>query len=184
MHSVRRGRRPLIALVLLATAGVLTAHSAAGSQDRGKRLQATFTEGVEAVHDQTAAFGILQAVLTGSGNVKGFGAATEVVAVNQDRSVTPCGPGSAVDQSIRRITTADGVLVLRLSGIRCLTAGGPVVTSTYRVDGLASTGVFAGARGRGRDVAHVALGRATISGRLVLAGSSGDGDGDEDDEGD
>ena len=95
---------------------------------------------------------ICQAVLTGTGTVKGYGVAREVVAVNQDRSVTPCGPESAADQSIRRILIDKGTLVLRLSGERCVTPAGTFLTSIYRIDGRSSTGAFAGARGRGLDV--------------------------------
>jgi hypothetical protein len=49
-----------------------------------------------------------------------------------------------------------------------VTASGPRVTGTYQVDGQASTGVFAGARGTGHFTVHVATGQDTLSGTLIL----------------
>jgi hypothetical protein len=42
------------------------------------------------------------------------------------------------------------------------------VTGTYRVDGQASTGIFAGARGTGHFTVDVATGQDTLSGTLIL----------------
>jgi hypothetical protein len=50
----------------------------------------------------------------------------------------------------------------------CVTALGPQVTGTYRVDGQASTGIFAGARGTGHVTADVTTGHETVSGTLIL----------------
>ena len=56
-------------------------------------------------------------------------------------------------------------------GRRCPTAHGFRVMARYQVDGDASTGVFAGARGRGWDTVSLQAGRpgrVTITGRLRL----------------
>jgi hypothetical protein len=85
---------------------------------------------------------------TGSGTLEGFGPATLVVGITQDRSVTPCGPGSWTNAATRRIVVEEGLLVLHEVGIRCPIASGPDITGTYEVDGLSSMGMFAGARHR------------------------------------
>ena len=134
------------------------------------RLDATFTEGVplRQTSDCAAAPKICQVVLKGSGSLKGFGPATEIAGVTQDRAVTPCGGGSDSESYTRRVTTSGGVLALRASGVRCPTAHGFRVMARYQVDGGASTGVFAGARGRGRDTVSVQAGRP---GRVTITGS-------------
>ena len=83
------------------------------------RLDATFTEGVplRRTSDCAAAPKICQAVLKGSGSLKGFGPATEIAGVTQDRAVTPCGGGSDSESYTRRITTSGGVLALRAWGV-------------------------------------------------------------------
>jgi hypothetical protein len=89
-----------------------------------------------------------------------------MLAMSQDRSVTPCGPGSWTNAGIRRIVVAAGVLILRNKAYVCQTAAGPVATGKWLVDGDSSTGIFAGARGSGTetsahpDRAVVALGEA------------------------
>jgi hypothetical protein len=111
-------------------------------------------------------------VLRGTGSLEGFGAASEITGVTQDREVTPCGPGSDSEVYTRRIKTSGGVLALRASGVKCPTHAGFRVTARYHVDGDASTGEFAGARGRGFDSVELRPGRpsrVTISGTLRLA---------------
>jgi hypothetical protein len=46
---------------------------------------------------------------------------------------------------------------------------GPMITGTYEVDGLSSTGLFAGAWGSGEDTVNVTTHTSTLSGRLHLA---------------
>ena len=111
----------------------------------------------------------MQFITTGTGNVQGFGAATVVVGITQDHSVTPCGPGSWTNAATRRIVLERGVLVLYERSVACMTSTGPVITGTYRVDGRSSTGVFAGARGKGRLTVHAAAGTTELSGSLHLA---------------
>ena len=93
-----------------------------------------------------------------------------VVTVSQDRSVQPCGPGSWTNAGTRRIVVASGVLILRSLAYVCQTAAGPVATETWTVDGPSSTGVFAGARGRGEGTVDLTTATSTLSGRLHLAG--------------
>jgi len=62
------------------------------------------------------------------------------------------------------------VLVLRELAIRCPTDSGPDITGTYEVDGLSSTGIFAGARGSGENTANTVTHTSTLSGKLKLAG--------------
>jgi hypothetical protein len=61
-----------------------------------------------------------------------------------------------------------GVLELHEAATLCVTASGTRVTGTYRVDGQASTGIFAGARGTGHVTVDVATGQDTLSGTLIL----------------
>jgi hypothetical protein len=137
------------------------------------RLEATFTEGSPPMRTASCAAEpkICQAVLKGSGSLKGFGPSTEIAGVTQDRAVTPCGAGSDSEVYTRRIRTSAGVLALRAWGVRCPTAVGFRVRARYQVDSAASTGAFAGARGRGRDTVSLeagSFGRVTISGTLTL----------------
>jgi hypothetical protein len=56
------------------------------------------------------------------------------------------------------------VLVLRALAYVCQTASGPVATGTWTVDGVSSTGVFAGARGSGEERVHLPTSTATLTG--------------------
>jgi hypothetical protein len=53
--------------------------------------------------------------------------------------------------------------------MNCVTASGSQATGTWRIDGQASTGIFAGARGTGHFTVDVATGQDTLSGTLILA---------------
>jgi hypothetical protein len=83
------------------------------------------------------------------------------------QGVWRCGTNAAT----RRIVLDRGVLVLRGVAIRCPTESGPDITGTYEVDGLSSTGIFAGARGTGSDTVDTRSHTSTLSGKLKLAGS-------------
>jgi hypothetical protein len=100
--------------------------------------------------------------------VQGFGAATDVVGVVEDFAASPCGPRGASNSAQLRIVMHGGVLELHEAAMNCMTASGPQVTGTYRVDGQASTGIFAGARGTGHVTVDVATGQDTLSGTLIL----------------
>ena len=162
-------------IVSLAASAVMTAGVVAGLQasaqagTSGNRLEATFTASAVAV---TPDLGMVELILRGTGTVQGFGAATEVVGLVQDHAVSPCGAGSYSDTASRRIVTRGGVLVLHEAGMTCLTASGLQATATYQVDGQASTGIFAGARGTGDVTVAVATHRETLSGKLILAPSA------------
>jgi len=175
-------RSALPAAILALAAGPITGGAAAPAnlqprhahaQGLGTRLQATFTERppLSRTADCATRPKICQAVLKGSGSLKGFGPATEIVGLTEDHAVTPCGVGSESEAHTRRIQTTGGVLALRAVGVKCPTAAGFRVTARYQVDGAASTGMFAGAHGHGRDTVNLAIGspnRVTITGSLRL----------------
>jgi hypothetical protein len=148
--------------------------SAAAPPSHANRLEASFTEAAASVTNRIGDLQTFQLINTGSGTVSGFGTATVVVGITQDRSVTPCGSGSWTNVATRRIVLDEGVLIVREASIACPTASGPVITGTYEVDGLSSTGIFADARGSGELTVNVSSATATISGMLKLAGSSDD----------
>jgi hypothetical protein len=166
-------RVPLLVSALIVLASGLALHAGAAPSNHANRLEASFTESAASITNRIADLGIFQLINTGSGTVEGFGPATVVVGITQDRSVTPCGPGSWTNAATRRIVVDGGVLVLREVSIRCPTASGPDITGTYEVDGLSSTGIFAGARGTGDDTVDTVTHTSTISGKLKLAGSDG-----------
>lgn len=159
-----------IAAVLFAgalTASAAPAQSARGaaSSPAGSMLHATFTDSDVSV---TPGEGMVELILTGTGTVQGFGAATDVVGVVEDFAASPCGPGGASNSAQTRLVMPGGVLELHEAAMNCVTASGPQVTGTYRVDGQASTGIFAGARGTGHVAVDVATGQDTLSGTLIL----------------
>src|SRR5262249_4530035 len=106
-------------------------------------------------------------ILTGTGTVQGFGAATDVVGVVEDFAAPPCGPGGASNSAQTRIVIHGGVLELHEAAMNCVTATGPQVTGTYRVDGQASTGIFAGPGGPAPATVDVPPARDALSGTLT-----------------
>ena len=164
-------RLALLALALIVVASGLALHAAAAPPNHANRLDATFTETNASVTNRVADLGILQIINTGTGSVQGFGDATVVLGATQDRSVNPCGPGSWTNAAIRRIGLDGGVLVLRELVHICATASGLVGTGTWFVDGAASTGMFADARGSGDVTIDISTRTATLSGKLKLVGS-------------
>jgi hypothetical protein len=145
----------------------------AETPNHANRLEASFTETAQSITNRIADLGTFQLINTGSGTVEGFGAATIVVGITQDHAVTPCGAGSWTNAATRRIVLDGGVLVLRELAIRCPTASGPDITGTYEVDGLSSTGIFAGARGSGKDTVDSVAHTSALSGTLKLVNSDG-----------
>jgi len=164
-------RIPLLVSAVIVLASGLALHAAAGVPNDGNRFEASFSESAASITNRIDDLGTFQLINTGSGTVDGFGPATVVVGITQDRSVTPCGPGSWTNAATRRIVVDGGVLVLREVSIRCPTATGPDIMGTYEVDGLSSTGIFAGARGTGVDAVNTVIHTSTLSGKLKLAGS-------------
>jgi len=162
-------RLPLLAIVLVALVGGFALHAAAGPPNHANRLEASFTESPASITNRIADLGVFQIINTGTGTLEGFGPATMVLGVTQDRSVQPCGPGSWTNAAIRRITVAAGTLVIRELAYVCQTASGPVATSTWTVDGASSTGAFADARGSGEGSVDLTTRTATLSGKLKLA---------------
>jgi hypothetical protein len=167
-------RLALVAVALITLAGALALHAAAGPPNEANRLQASFSESAVSITNRIADLQTLQLINTGSGTVEGFGAATVVVGVTQDRGVTPCGPGSWTNAATRRIVVDAGALVLRELTIRCPTPSGPDIGGTYEVDGLSSSGIFADARGSGVITADTTTHTSTLSGKLKLAGRTDD----------
>ncbi len=165
-------RLSLLAAALVALASALALQAAAGPPNHANRLEARFTETTASITNRIADLKTFQLINTGSGTVEGFGGATVVVGITQDRSVTPCGPGSWTNAATRRIVLEAGVLLLRELSVACPTPSGPVITGTYEVDGLSSTGIFAGARGTGDLTVHIPTSAATLSGSLKLVGAS------------
>lgn len=164
-------RLSLLAAALVTLASAFALHAAASPPNHANRFEATFTETRASVTDRIADLGVFQLINTGVGTVEGFGAGTTVVAVTQDRSVEPCGPGSWTNAATRRIVVASGVLVLRTLAYVCQTAAGPTATETsWTVDGPSSTGVFAGARGSGEGTVDIRTATSTLSGHLKLTG--------------
>jgi hypothetical protein len=177
----RRGRAQAYATAgILGAAGIaavlfgssLTASAAPAQSARGaagspadSMLHATFTDSDVSV---TPGLGMVELILTGTGTVQGFGAATDVVGVVEDRAASPCGPGGASNSAQTRIVMPGGVLELHEAAMLCVGASGPQVNGTYRVDGQASTGIFAGARGTGHVTVDVATGHDALSGTLIL----------------
>ena len=165
-------RLSLLAAALVSLAGALALQATAGPPNHANRLDATFVETNVSVTNRIADLGIFQLINTGTGAVEGLGDATVTVSVTQDRTVHPCGEGSWTNAGIRRIVLDGGVLVLRELVHICQTDSGPIGTGTWEVDGLSSTGIFAGARGSGDDRIVVASRNSTLSGSLNLAEGS------------
>jgi hypothetical protein len=162
-------------IVSLAASAAMTAGAVAGLQasvqasTHGNRLEASFTATPVSV---TPGLGMVELILSGTGTVQGFGPATDVTGVVEDRTVSPCGAGGASDSAQKRIVMHGGVLVLHEAAMLCMTSSGPQVTGTYQVDGQASTGIFAGARGTGHTAVDAATGHETLSGKLILVPSA------------
>ncbi len=177
---MKRLRQAVVAMVVVVAAGVLAVGAAADrSHNHGKRLQITFEETRLSIQEPPG-LGMRQTILSGTGTFAGFGAATELAAVSIDLSVTPCGAGSSTSTILRRVVVPQGVLVLKSLAHRCPAPFGISVIGRYVVDGDASTGIFAGARGRGSDTVEAppppGAPVVTISGKLHLAKQGDDDD--------
>ena len=169
----RTTRLLLLAVALVTLASGIALNSASGASSDSKRFEARFQESNVSVTNRIADLGIFQLINTGTGTVDGFGPATLMLAMSQDRSVTPCGPGSWTNAGIRRIVVAAGVLILRNKAYVCQTGAGPVATGTWHVDGDSSTGIFAGARGSGTETVHIPTAQSSLTGKLKLVGGEG-----------
>jgi hypothetical protein len=164
-------RLALVAGAAAALASILAITVRAEPTNHANRLDVTFTETPASITNRVADLGVFQLILTASGTLDGFGPVTEVVSVTQDRAVHPCGAGSDSESATRRIVAGDGTLALREAGIKCPTPSGLVFSGSYEVDGLSSSGVFAGASGEGSVTVDIATHTATLSGKLKLTGN-------------
>ncbi len=166
---MKRVIRPTVAILAVLPAAAAASPAAHTTGGKAKPFRAAFTETVlTRTADCTVEPLICQAVAGGTGSVQHYGSAKETAGITQDRGVTPCGAGSDSEAYTRRITTDRGVLAMRAGGRKCPVSGGYVVRARYRVDGAASTGVFAGARGSGVDTVEVPAGKVVIRGWLRL----------------
>lgn len=161
-------RLATLAAAIAAATSVVALQEAAGARATATNFHATFTETNASVTNRVADLGIVQLINTGSGTVDGYGPATMVLAMSQDRSVEPCGPGSWTNAGIRRIVLGEGVLVLHELAEVCETEIGLVARGAWTVDGASSTGVFAGASGSGRDSVFLPARQSTLTGKLNL----------------
>ena len=121
-------RLAILVAVVAATTSAFALHAASGARVTATDFRATFTETNASVTNRVADLGIFQLINTASGTVDGYGAATVVLAMSQDRSVEPCGPGSWTNAGIRRIVLGDGVLILHEVAEVCETEIGLVAT--------------------------------------------------------
>jgi hypothetical protein len=108
---------------------------------------------------------------SGTGRMTPFGQVTFTTVIVADGNQAPCGAGSQwVNRIIRTLRTSQGVLVLHEAGLQCPGPGvGPRVDAVWTVDGAVSTGIFAGAHGRGYDTAYPAQDTAAPHGTITLA---------------
>ena len=83
----------------------------------------------------------------------------------------PCGTSFAMGHRIvRTVHTGQGNLVLHEAGLRCPEPRiGPRVDAVWAADGTDSTGLFAGARGHGSDIAYPMQDTAAPHGTITLA---------------
>ena len=164
--------RTTIRLATLAAALVATSTvglpAAAGARATTTNFHATLTETNASMTHHAADLGIVQLINTASGTVDGFGPATAVLAMSQDRTVEPCGPGSWTNAGTRRIVLGRGVLVLHEVAEVCETEIGLVARGTWTVDGASSSGAFAGASGSGRTAVYLPARQSTLTGKLML----------------
>ena len=160
----------LAAGMLTALVGAVALRAAAAEPGDGNRLEASFTEAAQSVTNRIGDLGTLQLINTGTGTVDGFGSASVVVGITEDKSVAPCGPGSSSNAATRRIVLAGGVLVLRELSTACPTQAEPAINGTFQVDGDSSTGRFAGAWGDGELSVNTTNHTAYLDGKLHLAG--------------
>jgi hypothetical protein len=172
-HMSTIARLGFAVAVLVAGVSGVALRAASGAPAAAKPFDATFSESAVSITNRIADVGVFQLINTGSGTVEGYGAATLVIGVTQDRSVEPCGPGSWTNAGVRRIVVDAGVLVLRGTAYVCQTASGPVATERWTVDGPSSTGVFARARGSGVGTVNLTTRTSTLSGKLKLAHQDG-----------
>jgi hypothetical protein len=120
---------------------------------------------------QSCSAGICRIENRGSGRMTPFGKVTFTSVVTADGNQPPCGTGSQwVNRIVRTIHASRGILVLHEAGLQCPEAGvGPRVQAVWTVDGADSTGIFAGAQGRGYDTAYPTRDTAEPQGTITLA---------------
>ena len=164
-------RMALLAAALVTLASALALQAAAGPPNHANRLEATFAETNVSGNEPHRRPGHLPADQHRHRNGRGP-RRRDGDGLGHTRPPTGRREGSWTNAGIRRIGLDGGVLVLRELVHICRTASGPIGTGTWEVDGLSSTGIFAGARGSGDARIVVATTTSTLSGSLNLAEGS------------
>jgi len=168
MYDRKLTRLVGLGLVSAALAGTpaITAATAAPTKARTVYVSAHLT----VVHSTTPACHGTTCTWSnhGHGTMTPFGAVTFTTRITAE-DTSPCGPGSQWVQATRTIRTDKGDLVLHQAGLQCPQAGGPIVDMVWAADSTDSTGTFAGATGRGYDVANPIKNTAIPHGTITLA---------------
>jgi hypothetical protein len=120
---------------------------------------------------QSCSAGICKIENRGTGRMTHFGNVSFTSVITADDNQPPCGTNSQwVNRIVRTIHTSQGILALHEAGLQCPQPGvGPRVDAVWSVDGTDSTGIFAGAQGRGYDTAYPTRDTAAPQGTISLA---------------
>ena len=180
--------RMVLLAAALAAASALAMHSAAPvaaypapiewarpplQSARSTDFNATFVESRASTTDRIADLGILQLINTGTGAVEGYGTGTVVLA-DEPGSFGAALRSRELDE--RRPPThhrCRGRARPNRGGVRLPTPSGPKASGTWTVDGDASTGAFAGARGSGEVSVEIPTRTATHTGKLKVVHQAG-----------
>lgn len=162
-----------IALAASAIAGPQLAAGATHARSLHISAQLNVTSTVNGLGGapQSCPAGICKIENRGTGRMTHFGNVTFTSVITADDNQPPCGTSSQwVNRIIRTIHTNKGVLVLHEAGLQCPEPGaGPRVDAVWTVDSDDSTGIFAGAQGRGDDTAYPTKDTAAPHGTITLA---------------
>ncbi|HYB31011.1 MAG TPA: hypothetical protein VEF89_30750 [Solirubrobacteraceae bacterium] len=160
----------IIAGIALAASALGAAQLAAGAT-HARTLRVSAQLRVTTSPPPVCQAGICAIHNSGTGHMTPFGQVTFTTAITADGNQAPCGTGSQwVNRIIRTIRTNQGALVLHEAGLQCPQPGvGPRVDAVWTVDGADSTGIFAGAQGRGYDTAYPTQDTAAPRGTITLA---------------
>ena len=142
-------RMALLAAALVTLVSAFALQAAASPPNHANRFEATFAETTVSVTNRIPDLGIFQLINTGTGTVEGLGDATMTVSATQDRTVNPCGKGSWTNAGYPSDRAGRRRPRPPRAGAHLSDRCGPIGTGTWEVDGLSSTGIFAGARGSG-----------------------------------
>jgi hypothetical protein len=159
----------IVGVALAAAAIAIVPLATASSAPRTKTVRAKLN--VTASEPPSCSSGICTIRNHGTGTMTPYGKVTFTTVITADGNQPPCGDGSQwVNRIVRTIHTRKGNLVLHEAGLQCpQPAVGPQVRAVWAVAGAQSTGIFAGARGHGDDIAYPTRNTAAPRGRITLA---------------